>query len=258
MNWDGLAAESCEFFDGDAPGTDLEFYREIVERGQGRALDIGCCIGRLTNRFLQAGLPIEGVDTSADVLAVCRERAERQGLRPVLHNQAMQSLDLPGQYRTILVPSGTFQLLTEQSEALEALRRFHAHLEPGGMLALTIIRPRWNSMHDERQQELPGEWSVKADHTRSQDGARFIMLCRPEGMDRIRQVGTQGRRYQLFHGETLVREDPFALHVRWYGIDEMRLMLISVGFQNIRVTGEYGNENVTDRHTTWMFRAEKR
>ena len=51
----------------------------------------------------------------------------------------MEQLNLPRRYRTILVPSSSFQLLIEPEDAKKALRRFHGHLEPGGTLVMPFI-----------------------------------------------------------------------------------------------------------------------
>ena len=47
----------------------------------------------------------------------------------------MHELDLPRRYRTIFVCGG-FGLGSTREQDLEALRRLHDHLEPGGMLVL--------------------------------------------------------------------------------------------------------------------------
>ena len=50
---------------------------------------MGCGTGRLLIPYLKAGLDVDGCDISADMIALCRERAEREGLAPTLRVQAM-------------------------------------------------------------------------------------------------------------------------------------------------------------------------
>ncbi len=116
-------------------GPEIEFFRQFVESGQ-PALDAGCGTGRLLVPYLQAGLDVDGADVSADMLAACRERAEREGLpAPDLYQQALHELDLPRRYRTIVV-CGAFGLGSRRVDDVAALRRIYEHLEPGGTLVL--------------------------------------------------------------------------------------------------------------------------
>jgi len=84
---------------------------------------------------------IDGIEISADMLALLRAKATEAGLSVEgrLHEGAMESMDLPRRYRLVLVPSSSFQLLVDPEAAAEAMRRFHAHLEPGGTLVMPWI-----------------------------------------------------------------------------------------------------------------------
>ena len=127
----GLKASSWDLLRGDTSGwPDRAFYREVIERSGEPVLDIGCATGRLLLDYAAGGTRIDGVDASPEMLALCRERADRLGLKPGLFQQWMHELDLPGRYATILVPSSSFQLLTDSADAEQALQRFRDHLEP--------------------------------------------------------------------------------------------------------------------------------
>ena len=99
--------------------------------------------GRLLIPYLALGIDIEGVDTSEEaLLAICRDRSAAQGLSPVLHRQHMQTLELSSRYRAIILPGGTFHLVGDPGTARESLRRFYDHLEPGGILAMSLDDPQ--------------------------------------------------------------------------------------------------------------------
>jgi SAM-dependent methyltransferase len=115
-------------------GQEIGYFQTYVEAGQ-PALDLACGTGRLLIPYLRAGLDVDGCDISPDMLALCRERAEREGLSPKLSSQAMHLLDMPRRYRTIYVCGG-FGIGGNRDHDEEALRRIHQHLEPGGVLVL--------------------------------------------------------------------------------------------------------------------------
>ena len=67
-----------------APGSQVP--RSIhSEENLGPALEIGCGTGRLTIPYLEAGLDVEGLDSSGQMLEICRTKAAARGLLPVLH-----------------------------------------------------------------------------------------------------------------------------------------------------------------------------
>jgi ubiquinone/menaquinone biosynthesis C-methylase UbiE len=136
----GLMAESWDALRGDTSAwEDRAFYLDVIrERGE-PVLDVGCGTGRLLLDYLRLGIDIDGVDVSAEMLAICRRKAARDGLVPHLYEQPMEDLDLPRRYATIIVPSSSFQLIVEPADAVAALAGLRRHLEPGGALAMPFI-----------------------------------------------------------------------------------------------------------------------
>src|ERR671937_147965 len=108
----------AEFNEG---GPEVAYFRKYVARGQ-PALDVAGC------------------DVSHDMIALCREKATREGLSPTLFVQPMHELDPPRSYKTIFVCGG-FGLGSTREQDAHALRRFHDNLEPGGTLVLDNENP---------------------------------------------------------------------------------------------------------------------
>jgi ubiquinone/menaquinone biosynthesis C-methylase UbiE len=154
----GLKAGTWDLFRGDTSNwSDRLLYRRMVERYGEPVLDVGCGTGRILVDFLSEGVDIDGVDNSPEMLELCREKAAALGLQPNLYRQEMEALELPRRYRTILVPSSSFQLLTDPGRAQEAMARFMAHLLPGGRLVMPFMR-LW------REGEPPEtEWKLTAE-----------------------------------------------------------------------------------------------
>jgi SAM-dependent methyltransferase len=90
-------------------GPEIDYFRKFLEAGGQPALDVACGTGRLLIPYLRAGLVVDGCDISEDMLALCRERAQAEGLSPNLYRQPMHRLDLPRRYRAIFI-CGSFGL----------------------------------------------------------------------------------------------------------------------------------------------------
>ena len=59
---------------------ELAYYRGAIERFGEPALDLGCGTGRLLVGLLEAGLDVDGVDVSADMLATARAVGDAAGM----------------------------------------------------------------------------------------------------------------------------------------------------------------------------------
>lgn len=252
----GLMAESYDLFRGDDPVEEMpwfEFYRRRLEDRPGLALEAGCGTGRILLPFLQLGFAMEGMDSSPEMLAVCREKAVPLGLRPVLYEQYMQELDLPQRYRTVLIPLGSFILVGRHDEAQEALRRFHGHLVPGGQLVFSTPAP-YGGFYVPKS---GSEWGEPHSVIRRSDGAT-ITLREKGSMDRLEQTHHQQQRYELHLNGKLVRQEEHHEVIRSYGKHEMRLMLEAAGFENVRVFGNHTEDEATSEHESLAYWAEKR
>jgi SAM-dependent methyltransferase len=159
-----LMASSWDLLRGDTSAwEDRAFFLEVIHSYGGPVLDVGCGTGRTLLDFMQQGIDIDGVDVSPDMLALCRQKAAKAGLKPKLYLQNMQALDLPRKYRCITVPSSSFQLLLESALPLLTMERFFQHLVSGGVLAMPFMT-LWKT-----GDPLESEWTKEA--LRPEDGA---------------------------------------------------------------------------------------
>ena len=97
----GLIASSRDLLRGDtSQWEDRSRYLEFVAQYGQPGLIVGYGTGRLVLDYLEAGIDVDGVDVSPEMLALCRQEAERLGLNPALYQQGMEALALPRRYRT--------------------------------------------------------------------------------------------------------------------------------------------------------------
>ncbi len=216
----GLMAEAWDALRGDtSTWEDRPFFLELIrERGE-PVLDVGCGTGRLLLDFLGQGIDVDGVDNSEPMLALCRRKAERLGLTANVHLQSMSTLGLSRRYRTIIVPSSSFQLLLDRAEAGRALDAFHRHLEPGGTLAMPII------VMDKQTDEA---WTREA---LLEDGSTVRRTARAV-FDPDRRIESTDDLYEVFRDGELIRSER---HVRdsatlAWTLDELRDALETHGF----------------------------
>jgi len=258
----GLIAEWWAEFNTDGP--EIDYFGQFVRRAQ-PALDAGCGTGRLLLPWLREGLDVDGRDVSADMIALCRERALREALEPRLFVQPLHELDPPRRYATI-VACGVFGLGSTRANDQEALRRFHRSLEPGGTLVLDNEVPyanarlwrRWTK--DERAQ-LPEPWTGpepgKDGRRRTADGAELALRSRIVDVDPLDQtVWMELRATKWRNGEVVARE-VHPISMRAYFRDELLLMLAEAGFEHVDVRGGYADEEPAGDHEFLVYVARR-
>ena len=241
-------------------GPEIDYFRTFVEAGQ-PALDIPCGTGRLLLPYLRDGLDVDGCDVSPDMVAHCREAAEREGLTPSLYAQAMHELDLPRRYRTIFVCGG-FGLGSTRAQDVEGLRRFHDHLEPGGLLVLDNEVPyaggfQWQYWLKEKRQELPRPPRPPGERRVGSDGAEYELRSRLLDFDPLDQSATLEMQAFMWRDGKLVTEETHELTMRLYFRNELLLMLENAGFADVEVRGHHNDAEPTADDDFLVFLARK-
>jgi SAM-dependent methyltransferase len=243
-------------------GPEIAYFRTFVEAGQ-PALDVACGTGRLLIPYLHEGLDVDGCDVSADMIALCRERAGREGLSPTLRVQAMHELDMHRRYRTIYVCGG-FGLGASGDECEEALRRMHEHLEPGGTLVFDKEPPyvddwTWPYWATSKRGELPHPFPDSGTRRTASDGTEYEIRGRIVDIDPLAQRVTLEMCGYRWRDGSLIEQDKRAhvLSMTELFPDQIRGMLERAGFSEIEMRGDHADEEPTRDTTSIVFMARK-
>jgi SAM-dependent methyltransferase len=237
----GLVARWWAEFNTDGP--EIDYFRALIQRFGEPALDVACGTGRLLIPFLRAGIDVDGVDISSDMLALCDQKARGEGLSPRLYNQAMHELALPRKYKTIVVCGG-FALGGSRAQDQEVLNRFFHHLEPGGALLLDNYLPykdaeEWRYWVKEERQKLPEPWPSAGTRKQAKNGEEIELRGRLAAFDPLEQVATREVRAFLWRDGELLKQEEYTLIERLYFRNELLAMLTLAGFHEIQVLAEY-------------------
>ena len=243
-------------------GPEIEYFQKFIEDDGQPALDVACGTGRLLVPYLRAGLDVDGCDVSPDMLALCRERAEAEGLSPNLFAQAMHELELPRRYRTIVVCGG-FGLGGNRERSFESLDRIYEHLEPGGLLLLDNEAPYadaglWRHWLKEERQALPKPWRElgEGDRRQGSDGTEYELRSRIVELDPLVQSVTLEMRADMWRNGEHVAEE-HVLRMSLYFTHELAAMLERAGFSDVSLTGDYTDEEPNSDTEFVVFRARK-
>ncbi len=215
-------------------GEDLAFYANLAARCELPVLELGAGTGRVALHLTRLGHRVTGIDTSAEMLEVAREKTERAIRNRVRFVQAdMRSFDLGERFDLAICAYGTFQHLLTTEGQRACLASTVCHLAPGGMLVLAI-RPvtsvRWSeledtlkhqwSYHDEATGEWFTRWTVVERHPATQTARRIHYVDR---------TGPDGG----------VRRTVVEHELRYTGRYELEALLAAAGLRGEGLYGDY-------------------
>ena len=244
-----------------ADDAELAYWRSAIERSGEPVLDLGCGAGRLLVPLLEAGLDVDGTDIAPDMLTYARAGAAAVGRTPHLVAQANHELDLPRRYRTVIA-CGTIGIGGRRDRDLEAMRRVHDHLEPGGTfvmdqeLAYDREPAGWEHWLPGRRLETR-PWPAGGDRRRTADDSEIELATRVVAFDRLEARHRLEIRARLWRDGALVTEELGTLDECLYLVPELRLMLAVAGFRDVRVEGPYTGRPVHEDDRTVVFVARR-
>jgi SAM-dependent methyltransferase len=226
---------------------DVEFYLGRLRSCTGRVLEPAVGTGRVIIPLLEAGIEVEGIDNSAEMLAICRARCAERGLDPVLYEGDMVSLSLPESYEAIIVPAGSFHLIERREESLGTLKRFREHLLPGGRLIVDL------GLETELRTGAISTGSVETPH-----GETITMESIVVEVNFLEQYSVSHLRYEKWRDGELLRTEMQRFAGMWYGLEEFELVLKSLGFTDVVVSADYEyGKRPTRADQTFTFEARR-
>src|SRR5712692_747886 len=176
-----------------ATAEEQAYFEAAIRKFGEPALDLACGTGRILMPLIAEGFDVDGADISADMIALAGAAAEKRGFHPRLAVQPMHELDLARTYRTIYM-CGSFGLGGRRDYDLEALRRAHRHLEPGGALFITNHNLPYDDDEEGWALWLPGhrtgatsEWPVEGNRRTASDADEIETLFRKDEVDPLQQ-----------------------------------------------------------------------
>jgi SAM-dependent methyltransferase len=187
--------------------------------------------GRLLVPLLQAGLQVEGIDSSPEMLGYCRRNCELAGLAATLHCATLEEMDLPSRYSAIVISFGSFMLLSGPGEAVSALDRIKHHLVPGGRLYVDVEAPG-----------ARGGGSTRGETRRivqCSDGSTNVLIDAPVSHDVADRIERRLLSYEKWKNGRVVGREVQDFRLRRYDQVELSRLLTGAGFGNIDVCGDY-------------------
>lgn len=246
MDSDRLQAEFMDTVYKDAARDDVDYYVDLATAVEGSVLELGCGTGRIYLELLEAGVDADGIDLSADSLAVLRENAEEKGLEPSVRQADMTDFSTDTEYELVICPFNAIQRLTTVEQCRELFESVYDVLAPGGMFVFDTFVPDFEYIA-----EMWGEWQERTIEFR---GDPIEFHTRSRLVDEVTQEYVSEKKAITQDGEQLftVEERATLLPYR-----EIELLARLSPFTFREVTGDYTDEPLTDGHSVQIWTLER-
>jgi hypothetical protein len=176
------------------------------------------------------------------MLAACERNCAERGLASPARKASFEDFAYERKFAAVIVPAGTFTFVTGFAEALAVLRRFHDHLQPGGlvMIDVPVLGSMWADPHAIRT------WTAA-----NGDLLRFENQL--VSRDNLAQTSLSHMRYERWRDGRLIESELEVMAGRFWGKDEFALALERCGFADVQVFGNYQRRppRATDRGLTF-------
>ncbi len=207
---------------------DVEYYLQRLRESEGPILEPAVGNGRILVPLLESGLSIEGFDASEEMLRYCLGECGKRNLPAKVTRQTFEEFSYDKGFAAIIIPAGSFQLLTDTMSAAAVLRRFHDHLLPGAKLVMDL--------------DPIGSFLGPAGPVRrweAEDGDLLTLTEQRVETDYVAQTTLSHLRYEHWRDGSLLKTELDLFKLRWWGVEEFSMVLQRAGFVDVVVSGNY-------------------
>jgi SAM-dependent methyltransferase len=142
---------------------DVDFYVEEALASGGPVVELAVGTGRIAVPIARGGIPVIGVDSSPEMLAVAAEAAAAGGVTDLVDLRVGDLRDPPVSERVplVIVPFRSLLHMETEAEKLRALEAAHKLLQPEGRLVFDVFAPNREDIEETHGRWLerePGIW----------------------------------------------------------------------------------------------------
>ena len=239
-----IRMEAAKYYDSNPRvPNDIPFYQKLIPSPDASLLELGCGTGRVTLPLAADCKYIHGIDISAAMISICREKLTRAGIPPTkasVEEGDITDFDLGRTFDLIIAPFRVLQNLETDAQIDGLFRCIRKHLAPGGTCVLNVFRPYLEPEALQKQWNTTGEnlsWEVPVER------GRLACYDRRARMDVERLVLYPELIYRRYEGETLAEESVLKIAMRCYYPDTFEKLIVDHGYTVLRRWGGYEGES---------------
>lgn len=202
----------------------------ILEQGEKplNILELGCGSGNVTEKLLEKGYEVVGIDYSEEMLELAEEKTEEFGNNIIYIQQDLREIDFEVyEIDTVISANDTFNYITDIKDVEHILSYLYPRIKKGGQLVFDISSEYklehvlGNNTYGESFDDMVYLWE------NFYDSEQKLV-----NMD-INFFEKNGSTYERFS----------EIHIqRAYSVEEIKAVLEKIGYQNIKIHADFDKE----------------
>ncbi len=218
---------------------DVDFFVDMAKEANGEVLELGCGTGRILIPTARSDVHITGLDSSAEMLEVCRSTLEKT--LPNIQNKVnlieadMRDFSIDQKFALITIPFRTFHHLIESKDQIACLSCVYNHLLDGGKLIIDLFNPSLPYIYDKRFRKNKEEEPTFI----LPDGRKMLRRSRLVKSDLVNQVVKIEFIYEWKSKKGKVKQRSHQFLMRYLFRYEVEHLLARTGFSMETVYADY-------------------
>ncbi len=216
-------------------------------------LELGAGTGRIVAPIAEAGYRVTGIDTSAPMLALARERVEGAGVAnrvTLLELPMEQAASAPGgPFGVVIASLNSLLHLVSAATQRAALKQAFTALDPRGQLLIDVMNPTPSTLAAlDHQFVLEGTWN--------RDDGSTVQKFSSRRVSPAEQLIETQLWYDITAPDGSLRRIPTSFTMRYLHLSELELMLELAGFASWECYGSYELDPFEDHSDRLIVAAE--
>ncbi|WP_454192172.1 class I SAM-dependent DNA methyltransferase [Paenibacillus sp. Marseille-Q7038] len=218
-------------------------------------VELGCGTGSLTIPLVKSGFEVTGIDLSADMLSVARQKLEetpqgnrffREGTIRWIH-QDMRNWELPEPVDTVISFCDSINYLLKEEDIIRTFRQTYQGLKSGGTFLFDVHHPNTFIRYEEEQPFVLDEKSISYIWTCDLDRSSYEIEHHLSIFTRAEGSGPDVyHRFEEVHNQ------------RAYDPEWMKRQLFEAGFHDVNIYADFEWEPANENTSRLFFVAVKK
>ncbi len=222
----------------------IAYMDRFISQKNTKVLDLACGTGTITEKLLEKGYDVTGVDLSEEMLAVAAEKLSRRGYNIPLFTQDMAELAIDETFDAVTIFCDSLNYVVDENDVKETFARVYHHLNEGGLFFFDV-----HSLFKIHEIFIDKTFTV------DEEEIALIWNCfageTPNTVEHEMTFFVQDEQEDYYH-----RFDEIHIQ-RTFSTETYEQWLEEVGFQVISITSDYGDSEVEKDSERIFFVARK-